>query len=327
MPTTSVGYVNGRISVRRREQLTQPQLERLRSANSAQEAMRILVEMGWGSGDAAELDYEKLAAERLEDICAFVRQTSPDENAIDCFLLRYDIENLKMLLKARSLGIQPHGLSRCGVFPVDALQHAVNEGVYDRVLPQALAEPLGQLEKRMAVQVDAMDIDVTLDKALYALIFEKLEQVQSSTIRSYFSMQVDFLNALATLRFTRMGQASGALGQVLLPGGKVSTASLEKSAASLEGLPLLYTFYGRDIVHALEEAAGGGSLSAFEKTADDTLLALFTPYKFQSSRLETIIGYLLACQREVMAVRLVLAGKYNGFPEEAVSERLRELYG
>ena len=41
----------------------------------------------------------------------------------------------------------------------------------------------------------------------------------------------------------------------------------------------------------------------------------------------TVVGYLLAVEREAGAVRLVMAGKQNGFDMEAIRERLRDLYG
>ena len=37
-------------------------------------------------------------------------------------------------------------------------------------------------------------------------------------------------------------------------------------------------------------------------------------------------AYFLAVQRETAAVRLILAGKQNGFDAENIRERLRDLY-
>ena len=43
--------------------------------------------------------------------------------------------------------------------------------------------------------------------------------------------------------------------------------------------------------------------------------------------MESIVSYLLQKQREATDVRLVMAGKLNGFTPEAVGERMRELDG
>lgn len=326
MPSTSTGYVNGRISVLRREQLTPAQLERLLGAGSLEEALRLLQDAGWVTGDLHRADPEAVAARHMQEVCAFVRDNAPQQDAVDPFLLHYDTDNLKTLIKARTLGISPPALSACGTMPVEALAHAVHEGVY-RNLPPALSEPLAELEKRLAVAVDAMDIDVTLDQALYALIFEKLARVSSPTIHTYFESQVDWLNALALLRFVRMGRDAAEYERVWLAGGRVSLEALTRAYGEPERLPRLYAAYPAPLVASLAAAVETGALAPLEKAVDDSLLSLFRPFKFQPARLEAVIGYLLGQQREVAAVRLVLAAKRNGFAPETVLERLRELHG
>lgn len=59
---------------------------------------------------------------------------------------------------------------------------------------------------------------------------------------------------------------------------------------------------------------------------DNALLAIFTKDRFDVMRLETVVGYLLAVEREAGAVRLVMAGKQNGFDMEAVRERRVSLW-
>ena len=58
---------------------------------------------------------------------------------------------------------------------------------------------------------------------------------------------------------------------------------------------------------------------------DDALLELYRPFRFQICP-ERAAAYFLAVQRETAAVRLILAGKQNGFDAENIRERLRDLY-
>ena len=60
---------------------------------------------------------------------------------------------------------------------------------------------------------------------------------------------------------------------------------------------------------------------------DNALLQMFTCFRYDNMNLEFILSYLLATEREAAAVRLVMAGKANGFAMEAIRERLRDLYG
>jgi V/A-type H+-transporting ATPase subunit C len=57
------------------------------------------------------------------------------------------------------------------------------------------------------------------------------------------------------------------------------------------------------------------------------LYGLFVPYRYETAAIEVPIAFLLQKQREAADVRLILTGKLNGFPPEAVQERVRELNG
>ena len=42
--------------------------------------------------------------------------------------------------------------------------------------------------------------------------------------------------------------------------------------------------------------------------------------------LDRWLAYLLARQNEIKTVRIILTGKQNEFPDEAIRERIREMY-
>ncbi len=323
LPQGSVGYAVARISVMRRERLDAAKLDRLLSTGQPQEAFRALQEIGWGSADQGA-DYEQLTAEHMRNACAFVRESSPDHHVTDCFLLRYDVQNLKMLIKARCQGQEAAYLSPCGTLPMDLLRHAVAEGYYKR-LPEAFWEPLAALEKRLSMHEDPMDIDVTLDRALYAMVFDHLRHVRSTAVRRYFVSRADMTNALIVLRVRAMGRPLTFLKQVLIEGGTIPLTRWADAHGHEESIVQLLAPYGRHVT-AAAEAALGGALPGLERAMDDYLLSLFYPYRAKSDAIETIVGYLLAQEREAAAVRLVMAGKLNGFSAEAIRERLRELY-
>ena len=75
----------------------------------------------------------------------------------------------------------------------------------------------------------------------------------------------------------------------------------------------------------LRTAAGGDAGPVLEKAMDDALLEMYRPFRFQICP-ERAAAYFLAVQRETAAVRLILAGKQNGFDAENIRERLRDLY-
>lgn len=325
MPQESVGYAVGRISMLRRDALDASRLERLLSTASYAEAKRTLSEIGWTA--AEEADHEQLAMERVAEASRIVRQLSTDEKVTNCFLLKYDIANLKMLLKARCLGITADYLSDSGTMAVDALRHAVADHNYKQ-LPAPIAQAMDELEKELVVSVDPLAIDVKLDQAMFRQIFASLEKTKCRTAVTYFQARVDLLNALAMLRSRQMKKDTAFFMHVLLEGGTIANEAWAKTFTKVEELPKLLSKYGASVQDAAYRAVNDSAhLPGLEKAMDNALLKLFLPYKYDNMHLEFMLSYLLATEREAAAVRLVMAGKANGFAMEAIRERLRDLYG
>lgn len=324
MSQESIAYAVGRISVLRRDMMDASRLERLLSTSSYEEAKRTLSEIGWSSAD--ETDYEQMALNRVARASDLVRRLSTDDKVTDCFLLKYDLSNLKMLLKARCLGIPAPYLSESGTIPVDKLRHAVADHAYG-FLPDPIREAMEELEKELIVQADPLAIDVKLDRAMYRLIFDQLKGTKCEAALSYFRGRVDQINALTLLRVRQMKRDEAFFASVAIDGGTVSAEEWGKIFGTPEKLPALLSAYGRKVTDAAARAVAEASgLPGLEKAMDNALLAYFTPYKYESMRMEPVLGYLLAVEREAGAVRLVMAGKQNGFALDAIRERLRDLY-
>lgn len=322
LPQESIYYALGRLSVLQKNALDQSKLERLMQTPTLAEAAKTLSEIGW----ADDADYEKMAADHFRKACEITRAIATNEKLVDCFLLRYDVSNLKMLLKARCLNLQSETLSPCGTYPVDFLRHAVSEHQYSRLHP-ALADAMNALEKKLALNPDPFEIDVTLDKALYETIFALLPR-DEKTARDYFTAKVDIVNLMMTLRVYHMGKSAEFLSQLLLDHGTISKSTWIKTFEKPEKLPLLVNKYGLRVYKAAITAQmTPGKLAQLECAMDNYLLSVYTPYRREMDKAERIIGYLLMRERESAAVRLIMAGKANGFSPDTIRERLRELYG
>ncbi len=325
MPQDSVPYAVARIHTLERDALDAARVERLLAASTYDEAIRTLMEIGWAGQDGG--DAESIAAEHVRKAYQLVRRLTPDPDATDCFQLRYDALNLKTLLKARCLGQPAAFLSECGVYPVDLLMHSVADHQYKR-LPEVLKTALDALEKKLAVREDALAIDVTVDKAIFALIQQKMRGVKSDVIRGYFSARADMLTAIMLLRIRRTGRDAAFLKEMLLPGGTIPPAKWVEAFDKPDMVVKLLEPYGRQVRAATAVAVqDAAKLPALEKAMDDALLARFSALKRDCLRIEPVAGHILGAEREAAAVRLILAGKANGFAPEAIRERLRDLYG
>ena len=68
------------------------------------------------------------------------------------------------------------------------------------------------------------------------------------------------------------------------------------------------------------------NLPFLESEIDDFLLDKIKKAKAIPLGIEPLVGYLLAKEREVMNLRLILSGKENKLPVETVRRRLRDVY-
>ena len=132
MPQISHAYAVARVRTAQKALLSRAALERLMACESGGVLLRALNELGWGEAG----DVDALAQRALNEACAFVRAVTPDANATDCFLAKYDVLNLKTLVKARALRMEDVPLSPNGALPVQVLRTAL-EGEKYEALPEA----------------------------------------------------------------------------------------------------------------------------------------------------------------------------------------------
>ncbi len=325
MPQPSIAYACGRIGTLGRDALKRTQIERLMAAHTYEEAKHTLLDIGFLSADG--VDFQTAADQHVLKACRLIKDVTPDEQVMDSFLLRYDIHNLKVLIKSRFLAQSPEFLSKCGSMDVNMLRHAVADHTYGQ-LPEVLRETLEALEKKLAVKFDPMTVDAELDKAMYRQIFAWLKDTKAKTILTYFQAKVDLQNVVMLLRAGVMKKDGKFFEGIALPGGKVAPAAFVKAFHEPDRLGKLLQGYGNAVYQQVITAAlNPAKLPMLEKVIDDYLYGLFVPYRYKIDALETLAGYLLQKQREATDIRLIMAGKLNGFQEEAVAERVRELHG
>ncbi len=323
MPQPSIAYAVGCVRSSSRRPLGRAQLERLLAASSYEEARRQLTDMGFGG--AQEEDITKLSASALEDACTYLRRITPNPELTDAFLLRYDAQNIKALLKARILDEAPEALSNCGTIAPDVLRHAVSERVYTK-LPLPFKEALEALEKRIALDVNPMEIDARIDRAAFMMMVERVEASGCETARTYVKGKADLQNLVTVLRLRSMRGLKLSPQELYLPGGSITKWPAVNELE--DRLPKLFLSWPVAIREAIGRAVRDASkIPALEKAAEDYLIQLWRPFRHEPFAIEVLIGWLFAHERAAQAVRLIMAAKLNGFSEEAVRERLREAYG
>jgi len=327
MPQPSYPYANARLAALSKRLLDAPTIRRMADGTLA-DAMRTLQDLRYGGmSDAGDTNVEQLIDNELFETVREIREITPNAKATDLFLQKYDVQNLKVLQKARQLGVQAPELSRCGTIDPEKLGEMVREQNYAE-LPGAFRDTLTQLEKELTVRVDPQHISASLDAAylVHALETAKGDKV----LLQYFRALCDFDNALTFLRVRAMGGTKEMLAELLLPEGGIPKEQLMQTLdVSFEQINrLLNQSVCREALLAgLNAMQHTGNIGEVEKARDNYLISLFNSHRYETDSIYPVIGYLLAKERESRVIRLIITAKRNKLPDTVIAERLVTLYG
>lgn len=330
MPQLSYTYAVARIRALEKGLIGRERMVRM-AESSLEDVIRVLVESGYGDmPEATAADCEMMITRELEKANKLIQEITPEQDVTDLFLLKADIHNLKVLLKARLLdnGETPFLLDG-GVYSKEALGIAVRDRDY-RSLPETLKEALNALEKALQSKENPQLISITLDRAYVSYAYKVLATSKNAFALRYFRALADFDNVLSLLRIRAMSGSRDQLQDVLLPAGDIPKSTLlaafdqpfetmAKQVATGEA--------ASSIAAGLDEALRTGNNSAMEKARDNHLMRLIKQDKYDVMTLQPVLGYYLARQQEAKCIRLVVTAKRNRLPDQVITERLREMYG
>ena len=320
-------FISTYLRAREKNLLTAARMERMIDAPSAEEAGKVLQEIGY-SEFSAESDRElsaALVAER-EKLFADLYRFVPDRAVVDVFKVKYDYHNVKALLKAQAMNISgKHLLLDAGRVSAERLEKVVADGAYD-LLPGELAKAAGEAAEVIVTTGDPQLGDFILDRAYYVEMLSAARKTRSTFLESYVRATIDAANLRSAVRTLRMKKGGDFLKKVLFEGGTVPT---ERILAAALGGNLEEPFRSTELRAAAElgaQAAAGGSLTKFEKVCDDAVTATAAKAKSVPFGVEAVIGYLVAKEIEFTAVRIIMSSRMAGISGDTIRERLREAY-
>ncbi len=327
MPQPSYAYACARLSALNKR-LLEPQTVQRMADGSLQDAMRALSDVRYGNlPEATEADVERMIERELFDAMQEVREISPNPAITDLFLLRADVQNLKVLIKARLLNQPEPVFTPGGLFEKEVLSEMVQTRQY-QALPPIFAETLNKLEKQLEIRVEPRNISIALDRAYLAHALKTTEK--QPVFSHYFKAQADFDNVLTFLRLRATGASIETLDEVILPEGGIGYRDLynayELSFDSLNRV-LEKSVCREALLHGLNAMQRTGNISEIEKARDNYLVSLLSAHKYETETIYPVVGYYLAKEREGKAVRLIVTAKRNRLPENVIRERLVMLYG
>ncbi|MGM0651178.1 MAG: V-type ATP synthase subunit C [Bacillota bacterium] len=328
---TIYAYAVGRIRALETRLVDRARLERMIDASSAEEALKVLAESDYANA-IAELadvhDFESILAAELKNTYDLILDISPRPELISIMALRYDVHNLKVLFKAKYLGVKSDLLMPVGSLDLDKMEFAVAEDDY-RDLSPMLRQAAEDIGEDFLVNRDPQVIDLYLDRVLYDQLVTSAREKGVKFLEGLFVRQIDLTNLRSLVRVKRMGLDRELLKKIFLPHGSIQLdrliAMLDEPLESLITV-LSMSDYADLAAEGVRDWIDKGTASRLEKLSDDYITAYLKRSKWTPFGLDPLVGYLWAKEIEIKNIRLVLVGKINQLPAEAIRERIRDVY-
>ena len=312
--------------------LDKAKIERMIDTKNAEEVVKVLSETEYASlvsEMSSALDYEMLLLKELEKTYEFLREIAPSKEIANLFLIKYDIHNLKVLLKSSLLGEENDELLiNIGSIPVTKLKEMVKEKNF-RDFDPIIDDSLNGVFNNVSETPDPQLIDLVLDKSQYEIMYNLAKQSKSSFLMNFISAQIDMVNIRSFLRIKVMGFGRDYLSKVIFSNGKLDFDFYSKNfdePIEIFSEKLWATDYYNVIQEGLESFAKTRSFTKLERLIDDYILELAKKGKYVAFGIEPIIGYLMAKENEAKIIRIIMVGKINDIPNEIIRERLRDVY-
>ncbi|MGQ9778522.1 MAG: V-type ATPase subunit [Bacillota bacterium] len=319
MPERYYGFAVGRIRVLETRLLDRAKLERLAEAADLAEALAQLGETEYGPLVAAGLAPTEIAAAELARVRDLVLRLAEGAPEVDFLLWRWDLQNLKVLLRGE---VDRVGLNRLGRYRPEEISTWFAKN--DPALPAFFAEARRSGQEVLARTGDPQMMDAVLDR-LYYDYGSKFWPGRSELLAAYWTARIDLFNLKSFVRAKKLGLAPERLRQLLLPGGRVAVEVFLAHLA--DGWDEVAAWWVNTPYSAILAAGGDpADLPALERAVDNFLLERIKPAKAVPLGLEPVLGYYLAKEHETRLVNLILAAKAARVSPARLKERLRHVY-
>lgn len=299
-----------------------PAMEQLMACKTYEECLRMLNEKGWGNGSAGQTPESLLDVERNKT-WEQLRELVEDMSVFDVFLYANDYHNLKAAIKenyAPSHGADIY--SSNGTIDPAVFRQAADEHDFS-VLPAGMRDVAEEAMSVLRETGDGQLCDIIIDKAALNAILQAGKASGDPLLAFYAEHTVATANIKTAVRCQKTGKSLAFIQRALAECDTLDVSLLAQTA--VESFEAMIEYLGRTCYSGAAEALTQ-SASAFERWCDNRLIEKIRPQKYETSTIGPLAAWLLARENEIKTVRILLSGKRNGLSDDAIRERLREMY-
>lgn len=303
--------------------VSKDKLMQMAEAPTAEDALRILSESGYGTLAPGEIhDFEKLLSAQLSDAYKSLAGLIPDDKLVDIFLYKNDYHNIKVLIKQTISGIDGSAyLIDGGTVSLDTLKAAFEERKFTD-LPDLDIAAVNEAMEEYAKTKDGRYIDLILDRACFKTMAEAAQKSKNDYVIGYVERLADVTNIKTFIRIKRRGKNFKIFEDAYVSGGSLD---LETFAEAYESDNPEAVLTGRGYDQVCKDFMTE-SFTKFEKNCDDFIMSYVKDARYKSLTPEPIVGYIIGKETEIKCVRIIMTCKLNNIDTETIKERVRESY-
>lgn len=320
------------VRVLEKKLLTKNRLDRMIEAETPEEVMKQLSETEYSQNmfDIQQpQEYEKILKRETERVFNLVRELSNDKEIVDILSLKYDYHNLKVLLKGRLANKDFSTLLMdAGTQKIEKLKLKFDIKNYND-LPEEISKAINEVEKDFLENNDSQKIDIIVDKYYYKNLLRIAKKINVSVIMDYAQGLIDFQNIITLFRAKKQNRDIKFLENVIHEGGRISKDKIVE--AINDSVEMIINKFkkekiGNYLQRGLEEFSETGRLSGLEKISQNYLMELNKDSKYIIFGPEPLFTYLVAKEREISAIRMIMVSKINNIEISKIRERLGDTY-
>lgn len=315
-------YAVARIRALETSLISGSDIERLLACADETQCMQFLTEKGWGNG-LGGMNAPAMLKQEEEKTWEVIDEVAPDIAVFDVLSYPKLYHNLKAAIKEICTELDNKNIfyDNCAISGPEMIQIVRNKE-FQR-LPGNMGQTAAEAYETLLHTRDGQLCDIIVDRAALDAIYEAGKKAEDEIIRDYAESTVAIADIKIAVRSQKTAKSLDFMKRAMAPCDTIHVDQLAKAAsAGMDAIRdyLLGTAYAQGAA-ALEE-----SPSAFERWCDNRMMETMKPQKYNSFSAGPLVAYALARENEIKTVRIILTGKQNDFPEEAIRERIREMY-
>ena len=318
---SSVLYSSARAVSMEKTLLGEDRLKRMIDG-TAEDALKILSEVGFGAGDNSRDEIDAVVEDERVKLCAFIRETAPDDKLIKFFLYPYDFRNAESLVKSKYLKTEPILFSG-GILDVNDLKEKIFSDNYDS-FPKSLGIALLEADKAFVDgKYSGQFINGLFTKALCDELFAL--NIKDARIYKILCAKADMLNISVALRTRDFALAE----KQFVHFGKLSKEDLQSVCEDdFDKIRERFRFsdYKETVFSALDGLENKTGLKEFEKNKDGFAVKLIKKERYNQEGAFPFIRYCFYKLADIENARIILVGHSANLSTAEISDRIREHY-